>query len=324
MLGRWLAIVRKDLVAGSRDQLTTYVVLGPIVLGLLMAALMPLLEGDGIRVAVTEGLEPRLLDALQHHGSVETLPDPQAVEQRVLQRDDVVGLVATGGQPTLLLHGNEPPALAEQAGAIVDRAAAGLPPVAPHDGPPMRPIVAALLGFCVVVLMGLAAGFTILEETTTEISRALAVTPVRFAEHALAKIGTSVVLSLVLVPCALIIPLGGSLPWGAVLLAALASAPFALSLGLLVGAYAKDQLGAVAIMKGLLPVWTSLPIASFVLSEAWQPVLWPLSNHWGVQAFYDALTGGPSLGAHLGLTLATGVPVLAATLWWLRRRLRLG
>ncbi len=322
MVRRILSIVVKDVATGSRDQLTTYILLGPLLLGLLTAAVMPLVEGGGLAFAAVEGLHPGLREALELEGELELVPDRQALEQRVLRRDDVAGVLTTAEGPALVLHGDEPAALRERAGLVLDRAMAGRPPAALTRSAPLRPIVGALLGFSVVVLMGLAAGFTILEEKTTGVSQALAVTPLRFAEHATAKIGLSVLLGLVLVPAALVIPMGWSIRLGALLQATLASAPFALSLGLLVGVYANDQLGAVAIMKALLPVWTSLPVASFVVGEPWVRALWPMSNHWGVLAFHAALTGEPA-GPDALRALLTGLPVLAVTLWWLRRRLGL-
>jgi hypothetical protein len=83
---------------------------------------------------------------------------------------------------------------------------------------------------------------------------------------------------------------------------------------------AKDQLGAIAIMKALLPVWCSLPILGFVLPEVWIWTQWPFANHWCVQGLYRAFEGG-GMAAEAGLGVLTGLPVLLGVAWVLRRRL---
>src|SRR5690606_7480570 len=134
---------------------------------------------------------------------------------------------------------------------------------------PMRMIATALTAYCVIVVVGLMLGFAILEEKSTNIHVAFDVSPLRFREYLGAKLILAVVLALALTIPAVALPLGLELDWAAVFVTVLASVPFAVSLGLLVGVLAKDQLGAVAVMKGLLPIWTSLPILGFVVPDAW-------------------------------------------------------
>ena len=78
---------------------------------------------------------------------------------------------------------------------------------------------------------------------------------------------------------------------------------------------------AVAVMKGLLPIWTSLPILGFVLPDAWLWTQFPFANHWGVQGLFHALGDGVGVWSCAALNLLTGLPVLIATAWVLRRKL---
>ncbi|HVI03917.1 MAG TPA: hypothetical protein VM869_34735, partial [Enhygromyxa sp.] len=167
-------------------------------------------------------------------------------------------------------------------------------------------------------------GFAILEEKITKIHVALDVSPLRFGEYLGAKLLLATLLAAALSVPAVALPLGVDLDWLSVLAAVVASVPFAVSLGLLVGVLAKDQLGAVAVMKGLLPIWTSLPILGFVLPDTWLWTQSPFANHWGVQGLFHALGDGVGVWTLAGLNLLTGLPVLIATAWMLRRKLGFG
>ena len=335
MLRRITTMILKDLRTGGRDQLTLYILISPLLLGLLMALIVPVFEDAQPQFVVTEALAAVDREALDAHGEVEVVRDRGALERRILERDDVTGVVplhdpARPGEVEVIIEGDEPEALRGLARAIIDhevRVRSGelvtrVDVVAVGEGATdIRLALSALLAFCVPVLVGLMFGFTILEDKTTNVTALYAVSPLRYAEYLAAKLGVLVLVSTIMVVPALAIPLGLDLDWLAVELSLLASVPFAASFGLLLGVFAKDQLGAIALTKGLSPVWTSLPILGFVLPEAWMWTQFPFANHWGVQGLLHALGDGVGVWAHAGLSLATGVPVFAITVWLLRRRL---
>ena len=346
MLAHITALIRKDLKTGTRDQIMAYMLLSPLLLGALAALLVPLIEHTPLMFAVSSDLAAEHVDALREHGRVERLPDRAAVIARVGLRDDVAGVAASSdpAKPEVIVQGDEILAIGDIAGSILDYAAHirdGQPVNAVtieslgQTTPSVRLIAAALLAYSVVVMVGLLLGFTILEERMTGVDAVLAVSPLSSLGYAAATLLLGTVLSLALVAPPLLMVLGLDLlvhdsvsaTLGAIadlLLVTLACLPFALSLGLAVGAWAKDQLGAITIMKALLPVWLTLPIAGFVVPSAWQWVLWPLANHWGVQAYFEFVQGGAHAGATwraAGLALVAGLPVLAATLYALRQKL---
>ena len=99
---------------------------------------------------------------------------------------------------------------------------------------------------------------------------------------------------------------------------------FALTLGLIVAIVAKDQLGAIAVMKALMPVWTSIPVLGFVLPADWQWTQWGFAHHWCVQGLFHVLQGdGVSILPHALLAFVLGLAALLPATWLLRRRLGL-
>ncbi len=332
MIRRMMTMVRKDLRTGSRDRVIAYMLLSPFLLGLMLTLLMPVLEQANLEFAVDAGLDQAHVDALDQHGSVERLPDREAVERRVRERDDVLGVVAASDAPgyEVLVEGDEPESMRGLPHAVLDRASrirsdqpvAEVEVIAVGSGrPELRRISTALFGYSIVVIVGMMLGFTILEEKISDTHRVYDVSPLRFGEYLLGKLGLGVLLSLVLIVPVIALPLGWEVAWGSIALLVVASCPFGLSLGLIIGMLAKDQLGAIAIMKALMPIWISLPVLGFVLPDAWLWTQWPFSNHWGVQALYLALGRDEGVAELALLSVLTGLPVLALSAALLRRRL---
>ncbi len=346
------AVVGKDIRTGMRDRIVTYMLLAPVTLGLLMAILSPLLQPAPIRVAVASGAASSELAALAARLKVVQLADREEIEARVLRRDDVVGLIASdadAGQQRwhLIVQGNEDPAVVDAVSRAVTAAwaleitapsvhemsgaqsieAAEVPPV------PLRLMIIALMLYSIAVVAGIAVGFTILEEKTTNAIAAMAVSPMHYWQYLLGKLGLGSLLAMAMVLTTAALCLGRDVAVLGMTWTTLAAAPSALTMGLVVAAYSKDQLTAIAMMKGLLPIWTSLPIAGFVLSADWMWTMWPFANHWAVQGYAAVLVsaaGGGDLGAMLAsasdkwlLAFACGLPPFVLTLWWLKRRLGL-
>jgi hypothetical protein len=334
MLQRIVSMIAKDLRTSTRDQISLYILVSPILVGLLLALVIPMFEDQKPQFVATRSLAERDLDALATHGHLELVDDRAALERRVLERDDITGVVPAQrpGDPSaveVIVQGDEPEQLQALPRLILDRAR--LDPAAPatsvshpKHGSELRQIAAALLGFSVSVLLALLIGLTILDEKTTKTHLIYDVSPLRFGEYLVAKLALLTILSLVLVVPAIGIPLGLDLDWLAVALMVLAGTPFAACIGLLIGVFAKDQLNAVGLIKLLCPVWTSLPILGFVLPDPWMWTQFPFANHWAVQGLFHALGDGAQIWTHAALGLATGLPVLAVTAWLLRRKLGFG
>lgn len=128
MLRRITTMIFKDLRTGARDQLTLYILISPILLGLIMALVTPLFEDAQAQFVVTEALASVDREALDAHGEVEIVADREALEDRIRARDDVTGVVpldepARPGQVEVIIEGDEPEAVRGLARAIVDHEA---------------------------------------------------------------------------------------------------------------------------------------------------------------------------------------------------------
>jgi len=331
MFARIATLVAKDLRVSSRDKLSLYILISPVLLALLMVAVLPLFENPRPNFVVTDGLAASDRAALERVGEVELVASRDAVVARVMGRDDATGIVAGGdasGEIELIVEGDEPEALRGLALGVLEALRSGTNDGRPaaasdeHGGVDLRAAAAALLAFSVPALISLMLGFTVLEEKSTGAIRAYAVGPLRFVEYLVAKLGLLVLLSTILVVPAVGIVVGfGRVDWLALELMVLAGTPFAASYGLLIGAFAQEQLGAIAMIKSLSPPWTSLPILGFVLPAGWLWTQAPFANHWTVQGIYQVLTGGDAVGRWGLFALLTGAPVMVGAIVAMARKL---
>lgn len=328
MWRRMLTVIRKDLRTSRRDSLSTYMVLAPILMAIVLRLVLPLIEGSPYSFAVDAGLAPELVAALEAQGDVHVYADRAAVVERVLRIDDVTGVVASpSGLPEVIVQGNESEAARMVAPTVLDAHAGGrvLPPPTPvHGDRPVGMILAAVAAFSTLLLAGLAIGFTVLEEREHGVVALVAVSPLRFAEHLLAKLLASSVLGLVLAWVGAAVVLDGQVPLGPFLVACLAALPSALLLGLIVAAFAKSQLHAIAMLKSLLFVFSSLPVVGFAVQDtsyAWTVA--PFANHWAVQALFVALHQRELDVPSISLAVGLAAPLLLVVVPLLRTRLGL-
>ncbi|MCO4772812.1 MAG: hypothetical protein KDA24_22460 [Deltaproteobacteria bacterium] len=323
-LRRILTVVRKDLRAGQRDSIITYILFSPLLMAFGFRLLLPFLEDPGLTVAVAAQLEPDVIAALEASAEVEVLPDAAAVLERVQRIDDVAGVVSgEDGVPEVLLEGNEAAWVQAAPGIVLDAAAVQVPLDVQWEslesGPSMlRGILASLMAFAVLLMGGVIVGLLVLEEKESKTLRVYATAPLQFGEYLAAKAGLAIALSLPLGVVATLILLG-SVPIVPVAIASIAALPAALLLGFLIAAFAEDQVAAVAMLKSLLFFFTSLPVAGFFVSGPWLWLLAPFTNHHAIQALYQAVQPGASIPwVAMGASLVTGLPLV----WWVARALR--
>src|SRR5690606_12045298 len=118
----------------------------------------------------------------------------------------------------------------------------------------------------------------------------------------IALVSAALLIASALITSAPLSPTGALAIW-------LAALPVGALMGGLVGAFAPDQLRAVALLKALFLAFTTLPVLGFVLDPPWLHALSPLPQHWAVQAAYHALRGAPSWSC-VALAWLTSAPWL--------------
>ena len=102
-----LAIIGRDIKSGTRDWLIIYLSLASIMIALILKALIPSVSDSTLSVVVTEDASPAFVEYLETKARVSQVKDLDALKQRVLRIDDILGVVEHSGEYEIITQGNE-------------------------------------------------------------------------------------------------------------------------------------------------------------------------------------------------------------------------
>lgn len=329
---RIASIIRFDLTNALRDSMVLYILAAPIFLAVALGFIAGAIDGSGAGFAVDvsdrEGLE--LARRLSEFGRVERFTGAAELERRVLASDDIAGFKSGPDGPEIVLEGNEGPEAAGLAAAVLATALGGpeaayAAAVRPGARSAFRDYARISLAMMSILIGGVAAAFALVDEKESKVTRAFAVAPLSELEYFAARgLWSAAVGALGALAAHLIMGPTG-LPWWRMLVAVASSAFMPLSVCLLIGGLAANQIQAVASLKLVMFAYLALPFGSLFVPERWLFLFWPLPNYWMFEAFRGAYIPGLSgfwsdaaMAALSGAALAAGLGVA------LRRRLSPG
>lgn len=311
---RIASIVRFDLTNATRDSMVIYILAAPVILAVGLALLLPAFQAATITIAVDAAAPggASLADALEPYGSVERVSGESELRARILRPDDATGFFIGSDGPRIVLQGDEDPAAAGLAAAILASALGG-----PEAGytrlerqgarSPFVDYSRVSLAMLSLLIGGVAAAFALVEEKESKATRAFAVTPLSSFEYFAARgiWAAAVGMAGALAGHAIMGPSG--LPFWRFASAIAASVFMPLGVCLLVGGIANNQIQAVASLKIVMFAYLALPIASLFVPASWSFVFWVLPNYWMFKALEGAYVPGvDGFPAALAMTLVSG------------------
>lgn len=329
---RIASIIRFDLTNAFRDSMVLYILAAPIFLAAALGFIAGAVEasGAGFAVDVTsrEGLE--LAETLEQFGRVERFDGSAELERRVLAADDIAGFKPGPDGPEIILEGNEGPEAAGLAAAILASALGG--PEAeytmlarPDARSAFKDYARVSLAMMSILIGGVAAAFALVDEKESKATRAFAVAPLSEFEYFAARgLWSAAVGALGALAAHLIMGPTG-LPWWRILVAVASSAFMPLSVCLLIGGLAANQIQAVASLKLVMFAYLALPFGSLFVPARWIFLFWPLPNYWMFEAFRGAyMPGSGGFWLNAAMSALSGAILSAALGAALRRRLSPG
>jgi ABC-2 type transport system permease protein len=322
VIRRLLTLLRQDLTGAFRDSVILYVVAAPLILAVLARLLLPSLEQATLTCAVIRKADPELVRKLEAYFRVETLPNEQALERRVLRPDDVAAVLVEDGSTTLLLEGNEQ----EETRSIYVSALAAILGEPGAQGKVeiraqslgggrqgsarsyLNEYVAVFLIMLATLLGGMTVGFNMVDDRHTRAFQALAVSPLPLRDFLISRALFATLQGLAVGVLTTVILLGFRLPYGRLLVALVASGPVAVILGFLMAVMADNQIAAIGATKLIMPVYLLVPLVGIFLPGSWQWFLLPFPNYWMFLSFRSLFVATPQLA---GFGLAVAVTLLS-------------
>ncbi|MBS4054416.1 MAG: ABC transporter permease [Thermaerobacter sp.] len=300
---RILFIARRDLKSGLRDFLVVYLFLAPVLFALLLRLFAGGVAASPLRVAVFED-GAAIASALADYAHVEPFATRDALLERVLRLDDVLGVVATSAGHELVAEGNEMPGTDAAVRLVLYRLGAeegALPAIVEISdiGFTLSPFIlqgGLLLLIMTTVFGGMLILLNLIEEKMSNTLSAMNVTPASRLEFILGK-GLLGFLTPVLGGSMAVYLLGfRDFNLGMFLVSMVSLAFISLIIGFLVGVTNDEPISGIAAMKGVfVPVLASV-LGATLLAERWQFVLYWSPFYWGYLNMNAILLGSATWG----------------------------
>ncbi len=293
MIKRLGAILGRDLIATRRDALLLYIVGMPLILAVAIQLFAPGLYDTTFTFAMVSEDTQDHIAFMDRYAKVELFPTPEAVERRVLQRDQVAGfLPLDDGTYEIVLQGNEDEATEQvaatfqalyQLGATKEQTTAqvldfGL------KVPPLKTKLLNMLILMTVMLSGMIIALGIVEEKQDGTVKAIGVTPTNQNTFILGKSLVGAIATLGGIVGALLITGYYQVNWLMILVVGLSSMILSMLIGFLQGIHSDDIMEAAAGVKLLM-----LPIAGSIagyelLADKWQWTMYWSPFYWAYKA----------------------------------------
>lgn len=313
---RILAIVKRDILSGLRDFLVVYLMVAPVLIALVLRLLVGGMAATPLRAAVLDDGSP-VVTELARFTRVEKFSTRDALVERVLRIDDVLGVVTAGTGHELIAQGNELPGTDLVLRNVLRRIQAGegaLPvTVRVSDvGYGMSPL--KLQGGLLLIIMttvfgGMLILLNLIEEKMSNTISAINVSPASRPEFIVGKgmlgFATPIVGSM-----AAVYILGfRDFDLAMFVVSLISLALTSLIVGFVIGVTNDEPISGIAAMKGVfVPVLASVLGAMF-LAARWQFTLYWSPFYWGYSNMNAILLGE----ATWGMIMRNSAIILAIT-----------
>jgi len=284
-----LNLIRQDITTALRDNLMVYMLLAPLLIALGMKIFIPSVEMTGLSFAVADTVSPQVVERLHEYGAVEVMKEAE-VQKRIEKIDTVAGIIEKGDSLTLILEGNELPKLIEIYRGVMEeitfdqRFTEITHRSLGKEASMLSEILTIVMLMMALMIGSIVSGFNIVGERDTKAINSIAVSPMTTTQFVFARgILASIVAGAVAIGTSLIMA-GTGVDYTRLIIVLLLSSLMTTLLALIVGASATNQIGAIAIIKLLTPMYMGLPMLTFFLPEKFGYLFYWLPNYWQFKA----------------------------------------
>ncbi len=312
MLKRIWFIFIRDIRINLREFMTIYMLVIPLILAVGINFLTPSINDTSVNLALVEGEnleQARYFDDFAH---VELMAGKQEVEQRVGARDDVIGVLSSGGSYYILTQGNEPQSVVEYAKLLnvlyesdvqLEDARSEIVEFG-RTVPPVKKMLVNMLLLLITMLAGMLISVNILEEKVDQTVAAINVTPTSRRAFIMGKGFTGIVVAIVSSIAVIFITGFYSVNLGQAALVVLSVTMISLIIGFLQGLNSDDFMEAAGSVKLLF-----LPMAGSIAGYEFVKGNWQIFFYWS--PFYWAYRANDMIlsqsGTWLQLILYVGI-----------------
>ena len=315
MLKRIWTIFIRDLTVNMREFITLYMMIIPLVLAVGINLLSPGINDTTVNLALIENENPEQAAYFDDFAHVELFSDEQRVEDRVMSRDDVVGILPKDNGYYIMTQGNEPESVLEYSKLLnvlyesdvqLEDARSEIIEFG-RTVPPLKKMLVNILLLLISMLAGMLIAMNILEEKSDRTVSAINVTPTSRRAFILGKSLTGMAVALFSSIACLLITGFYDINLGQAALVVFSSTILSLLIGFIQGLNSDDVMEAAGSVKLMfLPMVGSIAGYEFVTGN-WQIFFYWSPFYWAYRANDMILSKSgnwPQLILFIGIILA--------------------
>ncbi len=310
----WIIFIR-DLRVNTREFMTLYMMSMPLILAVGINFLSPGINDTSVNLALIKNENPGQAEYFDDFAHVELFVDEQRIEDRVNERDDVVGVLPKDNGYYIMTQGNEPESVLEYAKLLnvlyesdvqLEDARSEIIEFG-RTVPPLKKMLVNVLLLLISMLAGMLIAMNILEEKVDNTVSAVNVTPASRRVFILGKGLTGMFVALLSSIAVLLITGFYTVNLGQAVLVIFSSTILSLLIGFIQGLNSDDVMEAASSVKLMfLPMAGSIAGYEFVKGN-WQIFFYWSPFYWAYRANDMILSKSgtwPQLILFVGIILA--------------------
>jgi len=288
MIKKVFTIFGRDLKVNLKDMMALFIILFPILLAVGINLFAPGVNDTTVNLAVLE--KDRSMGAYyEDFAKVEYFEDAAAVEERVVRRDNIVGILPDGDEYYILSQGNEPEkAVIEYAKLLkmfyeLDVQVEDTTAELIDFGKTVPPLKKTLIGGMIlmsVILGGMLITLNIVEEKMDNTVSAINLAPISRTAWIFGKSMIGMLLPLVGSYAMVLITGFTYIDFGQLTLLIIASTFISIIAGFIQGLNNDDVMSAVASVKMLMLPMVGSIVGAEIVADKWQWCFWWSPFYW--------------------------------------------
>ncbi len=288
MFKRMWTIFIRDLKVNTKDFISLYIFVVPILFAVLINIFAPGINDTTVNLALIEGENQEQVEYFEQFAKVELFENVDAVKERVKKRDTMIGILPENNSYYLMTQGNEQEgvidlakllnsfyemdiSIEESNGEIIEFG---------RTVPPLKKILVNISILFISILGGMLIALNIVEEKVENTLSAINLTPTRRLTFILGKSLTGIFFTLFGTFVLIFITGFGSINILQLLLVLLITTTLSVLVGFIQGLTNKDVISAAGSIKLLfLPLLAGV-LAIELLGDKWQKFFYWNPFYW--------------------------------------------
>ncbi len=295
---KMLIIFMRDVKVNKRDFISLYILIVPIIFGIVINLIAPGVNDTTINIALIEGENIEMQEYLKDFAKISVYKDKAELEERVARRDEVFAYVPDGDGYYILQQGDELEGLLDYAKMMlafyeddvqIEDSTAEI-----HDfgriNPPLKRLLLNIMMMFTAILGGMLIAINIIEEKIDKTIRAIHITPISRTGYILGKSIIGAILPLYGSIGLLLITGFSDINWYQMMVLIVVSMVVSILFGFIQGINNTSVMDAAGSVKMLfLPLGGAVAVAE-LLSDKWQWIVYWIPFYWTYKGVDEILT----------------------------------